>query len=90
MINQSCRSVVADTNVRVARVGSGAVILDLKRGKYYNLNATATMIWSALETSQNVDGIVESLESRFPFASRQLGKDVRQFVATLRSKGLCG
>jgi hypothetical protein len=83
------QTVIPDQNMRFARVGSGAVVLDVKHGKYYNLNAIGATIWSALEKRQAVGAIVESLAAQYPAAEEQMEQDVQRFLAALKSKGLC-
>ncbi len=45
--------------------GQDAVVLNLATKKYYTLNETAAAIWSGIEESREVKGLVDLLMSRY-------------------------
>jgi hypothetical protein len=68
--------------------GEGGVLLDLKRGKYYNLNGMGVMIWRQLVAGGTVDDVVADLHARYQTPVEQLTGDVRAFMGSLLAKGI--
>lgn len=66
----------------------GAVLLDLKAGKYYSLNSLGTRIWSKLEEGCSVPEILEHLDESFSTPSERLRTDLTAFVQGLKDKEL--
>lgn len=78
-INSHVRSMVGD---------DGAVLLDLKGGKYYSLNIVGATIWNKAQEGYTLAGILEHLKSEFSAPPAQLHEDLTTFVKGLEKKGL--
>ncbi len=66
----------------------GAVLLDLRAGKYYSLNGVAAQIWIKAEEGLAEVEILEHLSEVFQVESETLRRDLQGFVAGLARKGL--
>ena len=75
-------------HVRSMQDDEGAVLLDLKAGKYYSLNGIAARIWSQAEAGQSLTAIVDNLQESYQASPEALQKDVTSFVSGLQQKGL--
>jgi hypothetical protein len=62
----------------------GAVLLDLRQGKYYSLNELGVDIWRGIEARRTHDEILHSLHDRLAVPPEVLVRDVDAFLATLR------
>lgn len=71
----------------------GAVLLDLKGGKYFSLNGVAASIWSRAERQLDETEIVDELLSLYDGVSPdRLRADMASLATGLEAKGLvrCG
>jgi hypothetical protein len=59
-----------------ANLKGEAVILNLKTGKYYSLNAVGTRIWELIENPQTIRGLVDVIESEYQVERERLEQDV--------------
>jgi hypothetical protein len=74
-------------NVRCMRDENGAVLLDVRKGLCYGLNAVAARVWVIIESSEGgitVTGVVDALETLFKVPRRRLRSDVAECVEQLR------
>jgi hypothetical protein len=71
------------THVRSVIDADGAVILDLKHGRYFSLNGTAVAVWRRLEAGVTPAAIGDELAARYVKADG-IGHDVAVFVDSLR------
>jgi len=67
--------------------GGRGVLLDLKSGRYYTLNETATMVWDLAATHMPVDRIAEKVSETFRADLAEVEADVRALVDMLSDKG---
>jgi hypothetical protein len=75
-------------HVRSAGGLEGAVLLDLRSGKYIALNPIAGKIWDGIERGETRDAIVSRLEMEIEAPPGRLRQDVDAFVGQLLAKGL--
>lgn len=75
-------------DVEFAATEYGGVLLDLRRGRYWQLSRTAAGIVRALRDNQGRDGAVRDLTSRFDVDVERAGRDVDTLIADLRAAGL--
>jgi hypothetical protein len=61
----------------------GAVILDLKRGRYFSLNGTGVSVWRRLEGGVTPEAIEAEFSAQYAGAPN-VGRDVTAFVESLR------
>ncbi|HEY3237888.1 MAG TPA: PqqD family protein [Polyangiaceae bacterium] len=65
-----------------------AVILNLRTGQYFGLNATGTVIWQLIEEHGDPERIRAELLGRFDTESDVVDADLRRLIAVLQTKGL--
>lgn len=75
-------------HVRSAGGLEGAVLLDLRSGKYIALNPIAGRIWEGVERGETRAAIVARLEEEIEAPPGRLRQDVDAFVGQLLAKGL--
>jgi len=77
------------TDVVSRTIGTEVVLLDLRSGKYFGLNATGAAIWESMETSSaSLDSMMESVRARFEDPGEDLRGDVEGLLGDLESNGL--
>jgi hypothetical protein len=64
-----------------------SIMLDLRSGRYYTLNETATGIWEHLTHASSVQDVVQELARTFEVDAAEIEKDVRDLVNSLSQKG---
>ena len=76
------------SHVRAMTEAEGAVLLDLREGRYFSINPIGAEIWQQLEQGAERGAIVDHLAGQFDAPSDRLEKDVDSFVDLLDQKGL--
>lgn len=76
-------------NVRIAKDGTGAVLFDLARGKFYGLTFTASEIVQALVGGASFATLVELLQVKFEAPKDALEQDLARFLEEMKRAGLC-
>ena len=70
-------------------IGKEVVLLDLRSGKYFGLNATGAAIWAVMERSgASLDAMMEGVRARFEDPGGQLQRDLERLLGELESNGL--
>jgi len=64
------------------------VVVDVKSGDYYSLNATASLIWRNLSDGKETGQIVESLREAFDANDCEVEKDVESCIRHWCDNGL--
>ncbi len=64
-----------------------AVVIDLGRGRTIGLNATGSLVWSLLETSDEAT-IAGEVARRFEIGAERAREDVHAFLEAMRDQGL--
>jgi hypothetical protein len=85
--SQDCVPRVAK-DVRSVSDADGGVILDIKRGQIYRLNAAGAMILEGVKNGRRQSQIAEALTNRFRIDRELAETDVRSFMARLQASGL--
>jgi len=76
-------------HVRSAGDAEGAVLLDLRSGKYLALNGVGSILWEALATGASPGMAMERLAERFPdVPPDRLGRDAEVLLSQLQARGL--
>lgn len=75
-------------DVAVATKEGRAVLLDVRRERYYGLDEVGTTIWDGLQRGLTFTEIVDALEGEYDAPRAALEADVSQFVARLASSDL--
>ena len=65
----------------------GAVLLNQRRGTYWQLNPTGTLIVKALLSDGDVETAARSLVERYEVELESAREDVRSLVAEMRAAG---
>ena len=71
-----------------ALIGDEVVLLGLKTGTYYGLEAVAAHIWKHLQHKQTFGDVVNEVVSVFDVGRNEVVRDVSEFVWTLEAEGL--
>jgi len=66
----------------------GAVLLDLKRGKYFSMNEVAAEIWRGLEAGRSLDEIQESICAAYDVDLPTARAHTARFLTSLERDGL--
>lgn len=61
----------------------GAVLLDVKGGRYWSLNGVGADIWSGIEAGLSVTEITEHIRERYDGADADITADVDRFISRL-------
>lgn len=75
-------------DVRQASTEDGTVLLDIKGGRFYGLNPTASAVWQALSDGHDIDRITRDLLARFNAPPERVRADITTLVAQLHERGL--
>lgn len=76
------------THVRSMFDQDGAVLLDLRNGKYFSLTTVGAEIWKKVEEGCDPSAILDHLGSTFEAPREILERDLGMFVDKLQSRGL--
>jgi hypothetical protein len=76
-------------HVRSSVGQDGTVLLDLRSGKYFALNAVGSLLWAALVEDACRSAALDRLAARFPqVPAERLERDADALIDQLRAKGL--
>ncbi len=82
----SVASVSIPSHVRSVIDPDGAILLDVKHGKYFSLNAVAGEIWLKLEAGVPIPAIAADIAGTYGVPTETVQQDLREFVENLRRK----
>jgi len=82
------QSVLIQPLVRSMRDTDGAVLLDLKGGKYYSLNGVGADIWDCMERGAGSEEILSHLACSYGAPRETLEHDLFTFLDALEARGL--
>jgi len=74
-------------SVRLTKSADGGILLDVERGAIFSLNPVATRIVELLEREQSVSSLTTQIGREFGI-SKELARDVNDFLSTLRQQRL--
>ncbi|HYG61716.1 MAG TPA: lasso peptide biosynthesis B2 protein [Thermoanaerobaculia bacterium] len=79
----------AAEHVRSSTGEEGTVLLDLRSGKYFALNAVGGLLWESMAAGASRSVLVQRLAERFPeVPADRLGHDADALLSQLLAKGL--
>ena len=84
----SAPKLTVNESVVHAVIDDEAVLLNVETGVYFGLDAVGARIWELLTQGATEADIVNQLLVEYDVSPAQVGKDVREFVHVLASKGL--
>ena len=76
--------------VRSALHGDRTILLDLRRERYYGLDAVGTRVWALVEQGADVSAIVTRLGEEFDAPRQRLETDVGEVLRCLTGLGVIG
>ena len=71
-----------NTNIVVAEIDSEYCLFSSESAEYFNLNKSASKIWSLLEETIEFDKILEKLVDDYDVNSETCKKDLKHFLDT--------
>lgn len=69
-------------------LGEDMVLLDLRSGVYFSLNAVGARIWHILQEQGPLQGVLDSLVGEYDVSEGQCATDLCDLIALMRDKGL--
>jgi hypothetical protein len=75
-------------NVLMRDIDGESVLLDLKEGRYYGLNATGTRMWQVVTSAALIADACTQLENEYDAAPDTLNADLVALVLQLSERGL--
>src|SRR6476661_6918550 len=79
---------VPTPQVSVAERDGRAVLMDLRSGSYYGLDAVGTRVWQLILAHRAPSEILATIEQEYDAPSTQLREDTRRFLTSLLMLGL--
>jgi hypothetical protein len=80
--------VVVPAEVMARQIGEETVILDLKSGAYFGLEAAGSRIWQLLAAGTTLAEVCETVEGEYDVAHEALERDVLELAEQLQREGL--
>ncbi|MFE6054109.1 lasso peptide biosynthesis PqqD family chaperone [Kitasatospora sp. NPDC056446] len=81
-------SVELGPDVTLTPTGSGAVVLDERTGRYFQLNRTGLHILRSLLDGRTAEEVAADLSDRYPVTTARARADVDTLRDSLRTAGL--
>ncbi|GAA3464982.1 lasso peptide biosynthesis PqqD family chaperone [Saccharothrix longispora] len=78
----------AGDDITTTRAEDGAVVLDERAGRYWQLNASAVVVLDRLLAGQSAAEIGEHIARTHGVSPDEVVKDIDDFVGQLRSAGI--
>ncbi len=75
-------------NLRTVTNADGGVVLDLRKGKIFRLNATGATIFELLVRGYEEEQIIADISNRCGIAPALVSRDVQDFLNVLASNNL--
>lgn len=71
-----------------ADMAEEAVVLNVKNGVYYGLDAIGATIWKFVQTGATVEQVVNAVTSEYDVDKEQCARDMIDFFTNMESYGL--
>lgn len=85
----SLRTVVVATSEQVStRLGDETVLLELKRGTYYGLNAVGSLIWEMVQQPRTIEALFSAVVGQFDVEPETCERDVVRLIQEMQVAGL--
>lgn len=72
----------------VTNMGEDKVMMNIDKGKYYNLGDTGGVIWEFIKKPITVQELVDEMVSEYKVSAIECEKQVLGFLESLRHEGL--
>jgi hypothetical protein len=86
--NASSRRFQAIKEHLFSKLNNEAVILSLKNGKYYGLNAVGVSIWAAIQESRTTAEIETIVKGEYEVDHETCRREIREFLDTMLAEEL--
>jgi hypothetical protein len=80
--------VVVARNQSSCNLAEEAVILDLKAGVYYGLNATGTRVWNLIQQPRTVEQVRDAILDEYDVDADDCERDLLALLQDLQNRGL--
>jgi len=85
----SLRTTVVATSEQVStRLDDETVLLELKKGTYYGLNAVGTLIWEMVQQPQSIEALYCAVVERYDVEPETCKRDVLRLIEEMQVAGL--
>ena len=85
----SLRTTVVATSEQVStRLEDETVLLELKKGTYYGLNAVGTLIWEMVQQPQSIEALYCAVVERYDVEPETCKRDVLRLIEEMQVAGL--
>ncbi len=81
-------TIVANRDLLCCDLSEGAVILDLKSGVYYGLDAVGTYIWGLIQEPKAMIEITEAVLEEYAVEPEQCARDLRNLFTEMVERNL--
>jgi hypothetical protein len=81
-------SVRPSADVLFRELEGEAVLLDLRSGRYFGLNAVGTRVWTLLAAGATIRAAAAAIVAEFDADPDQIARDVDDLVTELAARGL--
>lgn len=75
-------------HVRSASMDGTLILMEMKTGQYYSLDAVGPLIWRQLSLGRSVAEIEEAVASEYDAADQLIKRDVAKLLSTLEQASL--
>ena len=80
--------IVAAKELLFCELGDGAVILDMRSGVYYGLDAVGTSVWALIQESNSVGNILSSLLNEYDVELEHCEQDLKKLFGEMAALNL--
>lgn len=80
--------VVAASEQVSTRLDDETVLLELKQGTYYGLNAVGTVIWEMIQQPQSVESLYSAVLNQYNVEPEICKRDVLRLIEEMEAAGL--
>lgn len=82
------RALTVSPEVYAQEIDGECILLDLRSGFYFGLNAVGTRIWALLSEGKSFEEVVAAVEAEFDAPVAVIRDDARDLIEELCAKGL--
>ncbi len=75
-------------DIRLKRLGATGILLNVRSGDFFELDERALSVWQRLDGKTEPATLARHLAATFGAPAAVVERDVRQFIGTLRKRGL--
>lgn len=84
----ACTTVVASSNQVSSDLGGETIILNVKTGQYFGVDAVGTQIWNLLKEPQSLMELKDAILNTYDVEPDRCERDLRNLLRELANEGL--